>query len=210
MNAAGNRNFEAVKLLLAKGAKVNAVSKTEGLPKIQTGTVEFGGWTPLLMASAFGPPEAVNVLLDAGAKIDAQDYRGFTPLMLAVGTDRYDRRIVNMLVAHGADLRPTNHDGETALDWANEISGPGSDPRTGRQPEGTCQAGPVAGSDGAIPAPAITRSIQLLERTSDQFFQQEWMFRLPRTAAGGVCRGSSARERHSREMRKRRTIASGR
>ena len=48
MNAAGNRNVEAVKLLIAKGAKVNAVSKTEGLPKIQTGTVEFGGWTPLL------------------------------------------------------------------------------------------------------------------------------------------------------------------
>lgn len=61
MNAAGNRNVEAVKLLVAKGAKVNAVSKTEGLPKIQTGTVEFGGWTPLLMASAFGPSEAVKV-----------------------------------------------------------------------------------------------------------------------------------------------------
>jgi len=95
MNAAGNRNLEAVRLLLAKGAKVNAVSKTEGLPKIQTGTVEFGGWTPLLMAAAFGPPEAVKTLLDAGARIDAQDYRGFTPLMLAVGTDRYDRKTVN-------------------------------------------------------------------------------------------------------------------
>ena len=46
MNAAGNRNLDAVKLLIAKGARVNAVSKTEGLPKIQTGTVEFGGWTP--------------------------------------------------------------------------------------------------------------------------------------------------------------------
>src|SRR6202044_2169905 len=103
--------------LIAKGAKVNAVSKTEGLPKIQTGTVEFGGWTPLLMASAFGPPEAVKALLDAGARIDAQDYRGFTPLMLAVGTDRYDPRIVNMLVADGADQRLKNHVGETALDW---------------------------------------------------------------------------------------------
>ena len=124
MNAAGNRNVEAVKLLLAKGAKVNAVSKTEGLPKIQTGTVEFGGWTPLLMAAAFGPPEAVKVLLDAGGRIDAQDYRGFTPLMLAVGTDRYDRRTVNMLLAHGADLRPTNHAGETALDWAYKFADP--------------------------------------------------------------------------------------
>src|SRR5580692_6105077 len=121
MNAAGNRNVEAVKLLLAKGAKVNAVSKTQGLPKIQTGTVEFGGWTPLLMASAFGPPEAVKILLDDGARIDAQDYRGFSSLMLAIGTDRYDRKIVDLLMIHGAVLRPVNHDRETALDWANKF-----------------------------------------------------------------------------------------
>src|ERR1700733_3042907 len=124
MNAAGNRNLEAVKLILAKGAQVNAVSKTEGLPKIQTGTVEFGGWTPLLMAAAFGPPESVKVLLDARARIDAQDYRGYTPLMLAVGTDRYDQRIVNMLVADGADQRLKNHAGETALDWAYKLGDP--------------------------------------------------------------------------------------
>ena len=30
-----------------------------------------------------------TVLLGAGGRIDAQDYRGFTPLMLAVGTDRF-------------------------------------------------------------------------------------------------------------------------
>ncbi len=107
MNAAGNRNVEAVKLLLAKGAKVNAVSKTEGLPKIQTGTVQFGGWTPLLMAAAFGPPEAVKTLLDAGAQIDAQDYRGFTPLMLAAGTDRYDRRTCELVAVSRS--RPSSH-----------------------------------------------------------------------------------------------------
>lgn len=175
MNAAGNRNVEAVKLLVAKGAKVNAVSKTEGLPKIQTGTVEFGGWTPLLMASAFGPPEAVQVLLDAGARVDAQDYRGFTPLMLAVGTDRYDRRIVNLLMAHGADLRPTNHEGETALDWAHKFGDPevihalgGSAPALAK---------PVPLSDEVSDArTAVTRSVQLLERTSTQFFKKSGCF----------------------------------
>ncbi len=175
MNAAGNRNLKAVKLLLAKGAKVNAVSKTEGLPKIQTGTVEFGGWTPLLMAAAFGPPEAVNVLLDAQARIDAQDYRGFTPLMLAVGTDRYDRRTVNMLVAHGADRRLTNHEGETALDWAYKFA----DPKVVRALGGTPKdlAKPVRLSEEVPDAPtAITRSIQLLERTNDQFFHKAGCF----------------------------------
>jgi ankyrin repeat protein len=183
MNAAGNRNVEAVKLLLAKGAGVNAVSKTEGLPKIQTGTVEFGGWTPLLMSAAFGPPEAVNTLLNAGARIDAQDYRGFTPLMLAAGTDRYDSRTVNMLIAHGADLRPKNHDGETALDWASKFG----DPEVVRALGGGSKDSP---KDSQIDYPkpirlagespdlrtAITRSLQLLERTNDQFFKKAGCF----------------------------------
>ncbi len=175
MNAAGNRNVDAVKILVAKGAKVNAVSKTEGLPKIQTGTVEFGGWTPLLMASAFGPPESVKVLLDAGARIDAQDYRGFTPLMLAVSTDRYDRRIVDMLMAHGADLRPTNHDGETALDWANKFRDPEVIRALGGSPRDLAK--PVRLSDQtADTRAAIARSIQLLEHTSDQFFHKSGCF----------------------------------
>ncbi|MBV8903699.1 MAG: ankyrin repeat domain-containing protein [Acidobacteriia bacterium] len=175
MNAAGNRNVEAVKLLLAKGAKVNAVSKTEGLPKIQTGTVEFGGWTPLLMASAFGPPEAVKLLLDAGARIDAQDYRGFTPLMLATGTDRYDRRTVNLLLSHGADLRPTNHAGETALDWAYKFGDAEVIRGLGGSPKDLAKQVRVEDQSGDTRA-AVTRSMQLLERTSDQFFHKSACF----------------------------------
>ena len=175
MNAAGNRNVEAVKLLLAAGAKVNAVSKTEGLPKIQTGTVEFGGWTPLLMAAAFGPQEAVKVLLDAGGRIDAQDYRGFTPLMLAVGTDRYDPRIVNLLLAHGADLRPTNHAGETALDWAYKFGDREVIHAVGGSPKDLAK--PVRLSDSIPDArAAVTRSVQLLEHTNDQFFHKAACF----------------------------------
>jgi ankyrin repeat protein len=175
MNAAGNRNVEAVKMLLAKGAGVNAVSKTEGLPKIQTGTVEFGGWTPLLMSAAFGPPEAVNVLLNAGARIDSQDYRGFTPLMLAVGTDRYDRRSINMLLAHGASLNPTNHAGETALDWASKFGDQEVIHALGGMPKGL-DAPVRLTADPPDTRTAITRSVQLLEHTGDQFFKKAGCF----------------------------------
>jgi ankyrin repeat protein len=175
MNAAGNRNLEAVKLLVAKGAKVNAVSKTEGLPKIQTGTVEFGGWTPLLMASAFGPPEAVKLLLDDGAKIDAQDYRGFSSLMLAIGTDRYDRRTVNMLVTHGADQHLTNHAGETALDWANKFGDAEVIHELGGAPKDMNKPA-VFAEDPPDRRTAITRSVQLLDRTNDQFFHKAACF----------------------------------
>src|SRR5215471_10601629 len=175
MNAAGNRNVDAVKMLLAKGAKVNAVSKTEGLPKIQTGTVEFGGWTPLLMGAAFGPPEAVKILLDAGAHIDAQDYRGFTPLMLAVGTDRYDRETVRMLLAKGADLTPKNHGGETALDWAQKFG----DAEVIRALGGSAKspAGPVKLADQMPDTrTAVSRSMRLLEATTNQFFRKSECF----------------------------------
>jgi len=175
MNAAGNRNLEAVKLLLAKGAGVNAVSKTEGLPKIQTGTVEFGGWTPLLMASAFGPPEAVKVLLDAGARIDAQDYRGFTPLMLAAGTDRYDRRTIDVLLNHKADLRPKNHMDETALDWANKFRDPEVIHALGGKALDVAPAVPLS-KEIADARTAIAHSVQLLERTNDQFFKKSGCF----------------------------------
>ena len=209
MNAAGNRNLEAVKLLLAKGAKVNAVSKTEGLPKIQTGTVEFGGWTPLLMASAFGPPEAVKVLLDAGAKIDAQDYRGFTPLMLAVGTDRYDRRIVNMLLAHGADLRPTNHDGETALDWAYKFGDPEVIRALGGSSEGPRQAGPVVGQSCRTPAPPSRAAFNCWNAPAISSST-----RADVSPAMNSLRPSSPRPPHARRafrwMRKRRTNGFGR
>jgi len=175
MNAAGNRNLEAVKLLVAKGAKINAVSKTEGLPKIQTGTVEFGGWTPLLMASAFGPPEAVKLLLDSGARIDAQDYRGFSSLMLAIGTDRYNPRIVNMLVVHGADQGLENHAGETALDWAYKFGDPEVIRAVGGTPRDLAKA--VKFADELPDArTAVARSVQLLEHTNDQFFHKAGCF----------------------------------
>jgi ankyrin repeat protein len=169
MNAAGNRNVEAVKLLLAKGAQVNAVSMTENLPKIPTGTVEFGGWTPLLMAAPYGPPELVQTLLDAGAKVNVQDYRGFTPLMLAIATDRYNPEIVKMLLAHGADAGPKTHAGETALDWARKFSYADVIKALG---------GPVRvlGGISIEPPdndlrPAIARGMALLDKTTTQFYK---------------------------------------
>ncbi len=127
------------------------------------------------MAAAFGPPEAVNVLLNAGGRIDAQDYRGFTPLMLAIGTDRYDRRTVNMLVAHGADQHLTNHAGETALDWAYKFSDPEVVRELGGNPKDLAK--PVRISEEMPDVrTAITRSVQLLDRTNDQFFHKAGCF----------------------------------
>ena len=169
INAAGNRNLEAVKLLLAKGANVNAVSKTQDLPRIQTGTVEFGGWTPLLMAVPFGPPEIVRTLMDAGAKVNVQDYRGFTPLMLAAATDRANPETVRLLLAHSADTQPKTRAGETVSDWAAKFS----DAAVMRALGGAAKAEAAnvqLSSEARELRTAVQRSVSLLERTTSQFF----------------------------------------
>ena len=169
INASGNRNLEAVKMLLAKGANVNAVSKTEGLPRIQTGIVEFGGWTPLLMAVPFGPPEIVRTLMDAGARVNVQDYRGFTPLMLAAAHDRANPETVRLLLARSADPQPKTRAGETASDWAARFN----DAAVMRA------LGGAAKSDIAKPSQstelpelrtAVQRSVSLLEGATSRFF----------------------------------------
>jgi hypothetical protein len=95
--------------------------------------------------------------------------------MLAVGTDRYERRTVNLLLSHGASLSPTNHDGETALDWAHKFGDPEVIRSVGGNPKDLSKPAAVSAE---IPdtRTAITRSMHLLERTTDQFFHKAGCF----------------------------------
>lgn len=69
-----------VRVLLANGADPNAAAK-DG---VETGAFmrdcRTKGETPLHRAAAFGSEETVQLLLDAGAKIDAKDANGDSPL----------------------------------------------------------------------------------------------------------------------------------
>jgi hypothetical protein len=70
-------------VLLAHGADPNRATK-DG---VETGgfmrDVRTCGETPLHRAAAFGDAEAIKLLLDAGAKLDAKDAHGDTPLSWA-------------------------------------------------------------------------------------------------------------------------------
>ena len=72
-----------VKVLLAHGADPN--SKT--LPSAETGgfmrDVRTKAETPLHRAAAFGSEETIQMLLDAGATVDAKDMNGDSPLTWA-------------------------------------------------------------------------------------------------------------------------------
>ena len=72
-----------MKVLLTHGANPNCATK----PNVETGgfmrDCRTKGETPLHRAAAFGDEEAIQMLLDAGAKIDAKDMNGETPLSWA-------------------------------------------------------------------------------------------------------------------------------
>jgi ankyrin repeat protein len=72
-----------MRVLLAQGADPNRATK----PGVETGgfmrDVRTRGEAPLHRAAAFGDEEAIKLLLDAGAKIDAKDVNGDSPLSWA-------------------------------------------------------------------------------------------------------------------------------
>ena len=69
------------------------------------------GATPLMQAARHGRSAGVvGLLLAAGAEVNAQDHRGYTPLLHAARPEVFD-----LLVAAGADIRARSNDGWTAL-----------------------------------------------------------------------------------------------
>ena len=66
------------------------------------------GATPLMLAAASGNTDAIKVLLDHGAAINAKEpLRGATPLMFAAGSNRASA--VKFLIARGADSALTTN-----------------------------------------------------------------------------------------------------
>jgi ankyrin repeat protein len=94
---------EAARVLIDAGADVAAVA--QNAMEVQ----------PLNSAAA-GRTEVVALLLDAGAPVDAQQHGGYTALHEAAlnGNDA----LVDVLLAHGADVGLTDDERRTAADHA--------------------------------------------------------------------------------------------
>ena len=74
------------------------------------------GWTPLHLAAAFGTPQAVDLLLQHGAQIDAvsKNAQRNQALHAAASIGR-NPEIVRLLLGHGADPNATQVSGFTPL-----------------------------------------------------------------------------------------------
>jgi ankyrin repeat protein len=72
-----------VKILLALGANPNCATKPDAPTGAFMRDARTKAETPLHRAAAFGTEEVINMLLEAGATIDAKDKNGDTPLAWA-------------------------------------------------------------------------------------------------------------------------------
>jgi uncharacterized protein len=77
------RRNVVLKILLAHGANPNCATKANRETGGFMRDCRTKGETPLHRAAAFGDEEAIQLLLHAGAKIDAKDMNGDTPLSWA-------------------------------------------------------------------------------------------------------------------------------
>lgn len=109
-DAARLGDLSAIRRHLAAGVDVNAREPTGGTP-------------PLSMAALGGQPQAVLLLLQEGAKVNASNFDGDTALHGAAFLGRLG--VVRVLLGNKADVRLKNKKGDMAL---NSASVPWSEP----------------------------------------------------------------------------------
>ena len=102
--AVGRGDLSTVQALLAKGTDVDE---------------RDNGETPLIVAAHTRYEDIVQVLLDAGSNVNAENPHGGTALMAAASKGNPD--IVQSLLAAGADVNRKDHQGYTALIWVAMI-----------------------------------------------------------------------------------------
>src|SRR5688500_3517080 len=164
LGAAYNGNVALMRLLLDAKADVKAIS-ADRAGIVKNGAVLFGNVTALHMAVSSGDADAVRLMLDSGAEVNAQDVRGMTPLVWAVATDRPNVRILRALVEHGATAAIKTKDGEDAHTWARKFNNPPVLKALGLQPASIKTATPVERLT-LSPREAVVRSVPLLQLAS--------------------------------------------
>ena len=139
IQACHNNNYKLVKTLIKHGADVNVTSHDftplyfaiKNGPSCVSLLLEAGSdlnimtasGSPLHHAVRYGNVEAVSQLIEFGAKVNAQDFDGFTPFHVAVLSYSDVKKneclkIVGRLLEENVDLNCRNINGNTALELA--------------------------------------------------------------------------------------------
>ena len=127
-------DLDAATELLRRGAEPSAVALAESitfdnphvtrllLERDADATIEERtGVTLLHWAVITNRPGAIPLLVGAGLDINRKDSFGFTPLMYAATIDQGHTRLVEALLAAGADRGVRNREGRTAREQARRL-----------------------------------------------------------------------------------------
>ncbi|HAX85752.1 MAG TPA: ankryin [Cyanobacteria bacterium UBA11370] len=93
-----NKNNQSAKLLIAKGADINAKDNN--------------GNTPLCNVAERGNKEVAQLLITKGADVNVKDNYGDTPLLKAASSNK---EVAQLLIAEGADINVKSNGGYTPL-----------------------------------------------------------------------------------------------
>lgn len=138
-----NANFDAASLLLDAGADAN-LAATNGVSvmtlaammpdsRFLAAALRHGGKTdqrdgrhetPLMIAASDSLDKNVQLLIDAGADVNAKDARGSTPLMHAFQSFKPNLAIARALIGAGANAGTRDPLGLTAKDYAATFEDP--------------------------------------------------------------------------------------
>ena len=192
VEAATAGDAEIMKLLIDRGASV----KTAGQPALTMAvTVRCAECLSLLIAggperpaltgslaeiTALGDIDAVRVLLDKGADVNAFDPFGRTPLMYAAISDLLPVDVVKLLIERGADVNAVNRHkqagdtGWTVLDIARSHgANPIVDLLIKAGAKGSVNHEPVRTSrEGNTIQDAVKLSLPLLQKTDTEFLRK--------------------------------------
>src|SRR6185295_12581021 len=135
------------------------------------------GATPLMLAAASGNVDAVRLLLDHGADVNAKEsVRNLTAAMFAAASDRAP--VLELLAKRGADLKATSKVTDLAALSKDPValreltqgnpSPPGEPPAGGRNGPGPAQTGAGGGRGRGPQTPGVDRNFNLNELVAAQ------------------------------------------
>ena len=159
--AAATRNAaEMVKVLIAKGATVNARARFNDWPSQITSEPRaqyhaYGGLTPLLYAARGGCYACVEALVAAGADVNLPTPEGVSPIMIAL--DNGHNGVAKFLMERGGNPHVWDVYGRTAL-YIAVGNAAAAVARCGGRWRGRGALGQVRGAAARLPAQARRRA----------------------------------------------------
>ncbi len=102
-NISEDNDVELVRELIKAGANVNTRCDYNNYDKVFTYNSRHGGETPLMVAARGGSAEIVQMLIDAGADVNAQNEKNNNQTALILATREGHAEVVKVLLAAGAD-----------------------------------------------------------------------------------------------------------